>query len=134
MTKISAPVRGTIELAMRSTIQKKGFMNNLVVLSDTLHTQVSAGEYVHQSMLWASREYVSLTLESEEQLAFDDGESSRLIIFRAQYNEVTQERLFMQTARICGTKVYLITLALENEILPEKYSQYTPILSSFTCK
>lgn len=109
-------------------------MNNLVILSDTLQANASASEYVEQSMLWAAREYISLTLESEEQIVFDDGASSRLEIFHAKYNEVTEERLFMQTARICGKKVYLMTLGLENDTLATKYSQYTSILSSFTCK
>lgn len=85
-------------------------MNNLIILSDTLQSDVTASEYVQQSMLWASREYATLTLESEEQIVFDDKASSRLEIFRAKYNEVTEERLFFQTARICNKKVYLMTL------------------------
>ena len=109
-------------------------MNNMIVLSDTLETQVSASEYVAQSMLIASREYMTLTLESEEQIIFGDKTSSRLEIFRAKYNEITEERLFMQTAQICGKKVYLMTLGLENDTPVEKYSQYTSIFSSFTCQ
>lgn len=109
-------------------------MNNLVILSDTMQTDVAASEYVAQSMLWASREYLGLTLESEEQIKFDDGSSSRLEIFHAKYNEVTEERLFMQTAQICHKKVYLLTLGLENDTVSDKYSQYKTLLSSFTCK
>jgi len=109
-------------------------MNNLIILSDTLQADVAASEYVSQSMLWASREYLGLTLESEEQIKFDDGESSRLEIFHAKYNEVTEERLFMQTARICHKKVYLMTLGLENDTLADKYAQYKSLLASFTCQ
>jgi hypothetical protein len=131
---ISAPVHGTLELALRSTVNRRGFMNNLIILSDTLQADVAASEYVSQSMLWASREYLGLTLESEEQIKFDDGESSRLEIFHAKYNEVTEERLFMQTARICHKKVYLMTLGLENDTIADKYPQYKSLLASFTCQ
>jgi len=109
-------------------------MNNLVVLSDTLATQVTSSEYVSQSMLWASKEYISLTIESDEKVVFPDDTLSRLVIFRAKYNEVTEEHLFMQTARICGTTVYLMTLALENDTPPESYDRYRPIFRSFTCQ
>jgi hypothetical protein len=109
-------------------------MNNLIILSDTLQSDATASEYVEQSMLWASREYVSLTLESEEQIVFNDKTSSRLEIFRAKYNEVTEERLFFQTARICNKKVYLMTLGLENDTLADKYSQYKSMLASFSCQ
>lgn len=132
-SKITAPVAGKIELALRSLVNKRGFMNNLIILSDTLETPVTATEYVSQSMLWASREYLSMQIENDEQVTFADGEKSRLVIFRAKYNEVTEERLFFQTARLCGNTVYLMTLGLENDTPPESYDRYRPILSSFSC-
>lgn len=132
-SKITAPVAGKIELALRSLVNKRGFMNNLIILSDTLETPVTAAEYVSQSMLWASREYLSMTIENDEAVTFSDGEKSRMVIFRAKYNEVTEERLFFQTARLCGSTVYLITLGLENDTPPENYDRYRPILSSFSC-
>lgn len=131
--KVTTPVAGKIELALRSLVNKRGFMNNLVVLSDTIETPVTSSEYVAQSMLWASREYLSTKVESDEQITFADGEKSRLVIFRAKYNEVTEEHLFFQTARICGTTVYLLTLGLENDIVADDYERYRPILSSFNC-
>lgn len=132
-SKITAPVAGKIELALRSLVNKRGFMNNLIILSDTLETPVTAAEYVSQSMLWASREYLSMQVENDELVTFADDEKSRLVIFRAKYNEVTEERLFFQTARLCGSTVYLITLGLENDTPPENYDRYRPILSSFSC-
>lgn len=131
--KITAPVSGKIELAFRSLVNKRGFMNNLIVLSDTIQTPSTSSEYVSQSMLWASREYLSMQIESDEQITFSDGEKSRLVIFRAKYNEVTEEHLFFQTARICGTTVYLLTLGLENDIMADQYDRYRPILTSFSC-
>jgi hypothetical protein len=85
-------------------------------------------------MNWAAREYEGLTIESEEQITFDDGSSSRLEIFHAKYNEVTQEHLFFQTARVCGKKVYLMTLGLDNDTLADKYPQYKTMIASFTCQ
>lgn len=131
--KVTAPVVGKIELALRSLVNKRGFMNNLIVLSDTIQTPSTSSEYVSQSMLWASREYLSMKIENDEQITFADGEKSRLVIFRAKYNEVTEEHLFFQTARICGTTVYLLTLGLENDIGADEYERYRPIMSSFSC-
>lgn len=133
-SKIVTPTRGKLELAMRSLISKRGFMNNLIILSDDILAETTSAEYVAQSMLWASREYLSTTIESDEVMKFDDGGTSRLVVFRAKYNEVTEEHLFMQTARICGSKVYLMTLGLENDTANESYDRYRPILESFTCK
>jgi len=109
-------------------------MNNLIVLSDSITNDVTSSEYVSQSMLWASREYLSLTMDTDEQITFVDGQTSRLVIYRAKYNEVTEEHLFMQTARVCGKTVYLITLGLENDTPVESYDRYRPILTSFICQ
>lgn len=119
---------------MKSLVNRRGFMNNFVILSDQILTETTASAYVEQSMLWAAKEYLTLTLESEEQITFADGESSRLEIFHAKYNEVTEEHLFMQTARICGKKVYLLTFGLDNDTLVDNYSKYKTVLSTFTCK
>jgi hypothetical protein len=108
-------------------------MNNIVVLSDTLMTDASSGEYARQSMLWASREYLSTTIVSDEALKFDDGTTSQLGIFHAKYNEVTEEHLFFQTAKVCRKTVYLITIGLANDTDPTTYDQYRNILASFTC-
>lgn len=132
-SKIVAPVSGKIELAMRSLISTRGFKNNLVILSDTLLADATASEYVSQSMNWASREYLSMTIVSDEQITFSDDATSRLVIFRAKYNEVTEEHLFMQTAHICDKKVYLITLGLENSTADADFARYHPILESFSC-
>lgn len=108
--QLVTPIRGTIELAMRSQVSNRGFMNNLTILSDDTYTEATASEYLQQSVVWASKEYLKTTVESQESLEFDDGEKSRLAIYHAKYNEVTEERLFMQTARLCGKRVYLLTL------------------------
>lgn len=131
--QIAAPIRGTFEFAMRSIVNKRGFMNNITILSDTMMTEASSGEYARQSMLWASREYFSMTTESDESIKFADGTTSQLWIFRAKYNEVTEEHLFFQTAKVCDKTVYLITLGLSNDTEATTYDQYRKILASFTC-
>ena len=51
-TQMSTPVRGTVELAMRSLVSNRGFMNNLTVLSDTLQSETAtSSEYMRQTML-----------------------------------------------------------------------------------
>jgi len=133
ITKVSAPIRWKFELAMRSMVNKRWFMNNIIILSDTLMTEASSGEYARQSMMWASREYLSTTVVADEAIKFDDGTTSQLGIFRAKYNEITEEHLFFQTAKVCRKTVYLITIGLSNDTDPTTYDQYRNILASFTC-
>lgn len=133
LSKISAPIRGRLELGMRSVVSKRGFMNNLSILSEDLMTEASSGEYARQSMLWAGREYVSMTVESEEAITFADGATSQIGIFRAKYNEATAEQIFIQSARVCGDTVYLITFGLSNDTSSDTYGQYREIISSFSC-
>lgn len=108
-------------------------MNNITILSDTLMTEASSGEYARQSMTLAARDYLSLTVKSNEVIQFTDGSTSQLGIFHAKYNEVTEEHLFFQTAKVCGTTVYLITIGLSNDTEPDLYDQYRNVLQSFTC-
>ena len=133
LTKISAPIRGKFEMAMRSTVNKRGFMNNITILSDTLMTQVSSGEYARQSMTLAARDYLSMNMESNEVIKFTDDSTSQLGIFHAKYNEVTEEHLFFQTAKVCDKTVYLMTIGLSNDVDPTLYDQYREVLKSFTC-
>jgi hypothetical protein len=133
LSKVSAPIRGTFEMALRSTVNKRGFMNNITILSDTLMTEVSSGEYARQSMTLAARDYLSMTMKSNEVIKFADGSTSQLGIFNAKYNEVTEEHLFFQTAKVCDKTIYLITIGLSNDTEPELYDQYRNVLESFTC-
>jgi len=65
-------------MAMRSTVNKRGFMNNITIISDTLMTQVSSGEYARQSMTLAARDYLSMNMVSNEVIKFADDSTSQL--------------------------------------------------------
>lgn len=108
-------------------------MNNITIISDTLMTEVSSGEYARQSMTLAGREYLSMNVESNEVISFTDDSTSQLGIFHAKYNEVTEEHLFFQTAKVCDKTVYLMTIGLSNDTAPDLYDQYRNVLESFTC-
>ncbi len=66
-------------------------------------------------------------------MKFADGSTSQLGIFHAKYNEVTEEHLFLQTAKVCGKTVYLLTIGLNNETMETLFDQYKNVLASFTC-
>jgi hypothetical protein len=84
-------------------------------------------------MTLAARDYLSMNMVSNEVIKFADDSTSQLWIFRAQYNEVTQEHLFFQTAKICDSTVYLITIWLSSDTEKNLYDQYKNVLKSFTC-
>lgn len=84
-------------------------------------------------MTLAARDYLSMKVESTESITFADDTTSQLGIFHAKYNEVTEERLFFQTAKICDKTVYLMTIALSNDTESTLYDQYRKVLQSFEC-
>ncbi len=108
-------------------------MNNITIISDALMTEVSSGEYARQSMTLAARDYLSMKVVSNEVIKFADGSTSQLGIFHAKYNEVTEEHLFFQTAKVCDKTVYLMTIGLDNDIGSDLHDQYRNVLESFVC-
>lgn len=86
-----------------------------------------------QSLLLASREFASYTLLSDEEISFENKTKSRMMVFRSQYNEITEEKLFIQTAQVCHSTVYLLTFGLDAKTPAENYGNYKKIFSTFTC-
>ena len=110
---------------------QSGFSNNLVVLRDTLSTIMTSDKYSVLNNLQTQKNYLEYTLKKESIITFADNEVSRVYTFRAKYNENTPVLQYVQTARVCGTSVYLIHFTLK---LDKKAELYTKLLESFTCK
>jgi hypothetical protein len=110
---------------------QSGFSNNLVVLRDTLSTIMTSDKYSVLNNLQTQKNYLEYTLKKESIITFADNEVSRVYTFRAKYNENTPVLQYVQTARVCGTSVYLIHFTLT---LDKKAELYTKLLESFTCK
>jgi hypothetical protein len=130
-SELPSPRSGAIVVAYRSSEAKYGFLNNLLVMRDTLAGVMSSTKYSEVNHLQTTRNYLEYTKIRDEAFTFSDGEPSRLYIFEARYNETTSRMKFVQTARTCGSVVYLLHVSLTLEKNPDNYAE---LLRTFTCK
>lgn len=95
-----------------------GFKENFTILKETyratwsgqvLPTQAS---YLARSLESAKPSYLSHMLIADKKTVFADESEWITSIFDAQYNDQWPKRRFVQTAKICGENIYLLTYAL----------------------
>lgn len=100
-------------------------------MSNVLESPVTSKKYAELNQLQTSRNYLEYTKMEDADITFTDDEVSRVYVFEAKYNSSSPRMKFVQTARVCGTTVYLLhfSLALEKDA-----SLYTPLLQTFQCK
>lgn len=126
------PSQWKIELSVQSWEPKWGFLNNLLILSDTLKTFTNSAEYSMANNIWARREYINYLELENKSFKFTDGNESELYIFEAKYNLETPKLKFLQTAYICNpNKWYFLTIAVAPST--KKTDKYETLLSTFTC-
>lgn len=77
------------------------------------------------------RKYAEYTPVNNEAIIFGDDDHSRVYVFDAQYNTQTPRMRFLQTAKVCGTTVYLLHIAIGIDRDPANYIQ---LIRTFTCK
>jgi len=122
---------GKLELALTSTEISAGFANNLVVISEDLQDNTTSLKYSITNYIrttWSVQEYLKL---NEENFKFSDEDESKLYTFEAKYNSQTPKRKFLQTAKICDKKAYLITIWINTD--NTGVSKYEALLKSFAC-
>ena len=100
-------------------------------MSDTLDRIMTSTRYSELNNLQTTKNYLEYTKLKDEAFTFTDSETSRLYIFEARYNQTTPRMKYIQTARVCGTRVYLLHFSLSLDKNPDIYSK---LLESFTCK
>lgn len=121
-----------IEFAVKSKIEKEGFLNNLVVLSENLKSEISASSFVKSTTINSENDYFEYEKIEDKNFVFENGDSTNIVIFNARYDEKTPKLKFIQTANICKNRAFLITLAISSSV--EDTSRYEKMLSSFSCK
>jgi hypothetical protein len=122
---------GSIELSYASPDVKYGFSNNLLILSDELKTPMTSKRYAELNQVQSTQKYLEYTKLKNDALLFSDGDDSQVYTFEARYNATTPRMKFVQTAKVCGTKVYLIHVALS---LDKDPATYIDLLKSFSCQ
>jgi hypothetical protein len=128
---IPTPVSGKIVYVGVSPETKYGFSSTLLVLEDELKAPVTSRKYSDLNNLQTSKNYLEYTALSDEAILFSDSDESRVYVFEAKYNASTPRLKFVQTAKVCGTQVYLMHAALPSE---KDIKNYVDLFRSFTCK
>ncbi len=128
---IPAPRHGSILLAFVSPEVKYGFSNNLIIMQDTLTSLITSKRYAELNSLQTSKNYLEYTKLQDKEFIFSDEEVSRLYVFEARYNQTSPRMKFVQTARVCGSQVYLLHFSLALDKSPDIY---TELLKTFVCK
>ena len=118
-TDLPSPRQGEIAVSLLSPEVKYGFSNTLLVMKDVLKSPVTSKKY---------SEYTKL---ADDALLFEDSDESRVYTFEARYNATTPRMKFVQTAKVCGTDVYLLHVALS---LDKNTKNYIDLFRTFLCK
>lgn len=77
-------------------------------------------------------EYKEFTKLNEATITFGDKDTSNLYTFEAKYNINTPKQKFLQTAKVCGDTVYLMTFGLG--LTTGATTKYEDLIKTFTCK
>lgn len=125
------PTRGTVILAYISKDVRYGFSNNYIVMSDSLDTPVTSKKYSELNHIQTTKNYLEYTKLQELPFTFTDADESIMYVFEARYNKTTPRMKFIQTAKVCGTRVYLLHASVSLDKVVDKYIE---LLKTFECK
>lgn len=128
---LPTPKNGSISLAYISSDVVNGFSNNFIVLSEKLDGIINSKKYSEINNIQTTKNYLEYTKILESDITFPDSDEGKTYGFEARYNQTTPRKKFLQTAKVCGNTVHLLTITLS---LDKKLDPYIPILESFTCK
>lgn len=125
------PQNGTVVLTAISPDVQYGFSNNILIMEDMLNVPTTSKRYSELNQLQTTRNYLEYTKISDEPILFADDDTSTVDVFEARYNTTTQRMKFIQTAKVCGTKVYLLHAAIS---LDKDPTNYISLFRTFRCK
>lgn len=100
-------------------------------MQDTLTSIITSAKYSELNQLQTTKNYLEYTKLQDEDFTFSDAEKSKLYVFEARYNQTTPRMKFIQTARVCGTHVYLLHVSIALDKTPDNYIE---LFRTFTCK
>ncbi len=131
--KAALPVtkNGTIALALTSTDIVSGYSNNMSILKERLAEAMSSKKYSIVNYALTTSAYADFVKLEEKAIAFEDKDESNLYIFEAKYNNTTPKQKFIQTSKVCGDTVYLITFGLG--LTTGGTTKYEDLIKTFTC-
>jgi hypothetical protein len=127
------PKGGSVAGAFTSPEISSGFANNLLILRDTLaDSTMTSRKYAVVNQALTTGEYLEYTKLAEAKVTFGDKDESIINTFEARYSKETPKQKFLQTSKVCGKNVYLLTIGLSlSNATTDKYAE---IFKTFACK
>lgn len=123
--------RGTIILGAVSPDKKYNFANNIVIIEDDLNAVGSSRQYSEQNNIQTQKKYFEYKFLESGVIIFEDSDETKYYTFEAKYNNHTQKLKFIQAAKMCGTKAYLMHASMS---LDSKSSDFVELFRTFKCK
>lgn len=100
-------------------------------MSDKLDYIGTSKQYSEQNNIQTQKKYLEYNAVSNGAVLFGDSDESKYFVFTAKYNNQTQKLKFVQTAKICGTKVFLLHASMALDTDP---TTFVNIFRTFSCK
>lgn len=122
---------GTIALALTSVEIVSGYSNNMHIIKEKLTEAITSKKYSIVNYAFSTGEYKEFVKLDEKTITYPDKDEANLYIFEAKYNINTPKMKFIQTAKVCGDTVYLITFGLG--LTMGDTTKYEDLIKTFTC-
>ena len=130
-SEVPTPHYGILAVAYVSPEVKYGFSSNVIIMKDTLASPVTSKKYSELNNLQTTKNYLEYTKLQDAAITFTDSDVSQVYVFEARYNTTTPLMKFIQTAKVCGTDVYLLHFTLS---LDKDETKYIDLFKTFACK
>ncbi|MDD2891562.1 MAG: hypothetical protein PHQ95_01220 [Candidatus Gracilibacteria bacterium] len=128
---LPATKNGTIALALTSTDIVSGYSNNMSIIKEKMTEIMTSKKYSIVNYALTTGAYQEFVKLDENTITFGDKDESNLYIFEAKYNMNTPKQKFLQTAKVCGDTVYLMTFGLG--LTTGSTTKYEDMIKTFNC-
>lgn len=128
---LPSPKNGTVALALTSTEIVSGYSNNMSILKERLTEAMTSKKYSVVNYALTTGAYKDFVKLDEKTITFTDKDESNLYTFEAKYNTDTPKQKFIQTSKVCGDTVYLMTFGLG--LTTGATTKYEDLIKTFTC-
>lgn len=128
---LPAPANGKIVLTSVSPDKKYNFSSNILVIEDTPGYLGTSTQYSEQNNLRTQNKYLEYQQIEKSDILFGDSDASKYFVFQAKYNNQTQKLKFVQTAKFCGPRIYLLHASMA---LDADAKTFVDIFRTFSCK
>lgn len=128
---LPTPWQWEVVLWSVSPDKKYNFSNNILVLKEELPHAGSSAQYSQLNHKSTQKKYIDYKFVDSGSMIFSDNDEGRYYVFDGKYNTKTQKIRFIQTAKMCGTTVYLLHASVA---LGTPSDNYISLFRTFSCQ